>query len=377
MGARVSSSLRVWQEAGSGVGSTADALGLVHDSQEAAKAAGLRYSLDSVPGLARRRVGRGFSYVAPGGRRVRDAATLKRIRSLAIPPAWRDVWISIHPSVHLQATGRDAKGRKQYRYHPRWRATRDETKFHRMIAFAAALPRLRARVERDLRRPGLPRERVLATVVRLLETTLIRVGNEEYAHANGSYGLTTLRDRHVAVRGETVAFRFRGKSGVAREVDLHDRRLASIVRKCQDLPGHELFQYVTEDGQTVVVESGDVNEYVRATTGAEFSAKDFRTWGGTVLAAAALGCLDPFESVAQARKNVVEVVRRVSRRLGNTPSVCRKCYIHPAVLDGYLQGQRVILRQHRNQAGPGGGTSSDRLRSEERAVVLLLESLTE
>src|SRR5580700_4519288 len=382
MGARVSSSLRVWQEAGPGlgspgVGSTADALGLIHDSQEAAKAAGLRYSLDSVPGLARRRVGKGFSYVAPGGRRVRDAATLKRIRSLAIPPAWRDVWISIHPSVHLQATGRDAKGRKQYRYHPRWRATRDETKFHRMLAFAAALPRLRARVERDLRRPGLPRERVLATVVRLLETTLIRIGNEEYAHANGSYGLTTLRDRHVAVRGGTVAFRFRGKSGVAREVDLHDRRLASIVRKCQDLPGHELFQYVTEDGQTVVVESGDVNEYVRATTGAEFSAKDFRTWGGTVLAAAALGCLDPFDSVAQARKNVVEVVRRVSRRLGNTPSVCRKCYIHPAVLDGYLEGQRVILRKKRNRAGPGGGTSFDRLRSEERAVVLLLESLTE
>jgi DNA topoisomerase-1 len=355
----------------------ADALALVHDSQEAAKAAGLRYSLDSVPGLARRRVGKGFSYVAPSGRRVRDAPTLKRIRSLAIPPAWRNVWISIRPEAHVQATGRDAKGRKQYRYHPRWRATRDETKFHRMLAFAAALPHLRARVDSDLRRPGLPREKVLATVVRLLETTLIRIGNEEYARENGSYGLTTLRDRHVAVRGGTVAFRFRGKSGVAREVDLHDRRLASIVRKCQDLPGHELFQYVTGDGQTMGVESGDVNEYVRATTGDEFSAKDFRTWGATVLAAAALGRLDPFETVAQARKNVVEAVRRVSRRLGNTPSVCRKCYIHPAVLDGYLEGHRVTMRKKRSRAGPRSGTSSDALPPEERAVVALLGSLTE
>ena len=219
-------------------------------------------------------------------------------------------------------------------------------------------------MDRDLRRQGLPRERVLATVVRLLETTLIRVGNEEYAHANGSYGLTTLLDRHVAVRGGTVAFRFRGKSGVARAVDLHDRRMASIVRKCQELPGHELFQYVTEDGQTAGVESGDVNEYLRATTGGEFSAKDFRTWGGTVLAAAALGGLDPFETLAQAKRNVVEAVRRVSRKLGNTPSVCRKCYIHPAILDGYLEGHRVTMRKKRSGLRP------------EEPVVALLESLT-
>jgi DNA topoisomerase-1 len=258
------------------------------DPGQSARAAGLRYVTDRAPGISRRRSGKGFAYRAPDGRTLRDAAARRRIQTLAVPPAWTDVWICPDPSGHLQATGRDARGRKQYRYHPQWREVRDETKFGRLVAFAEGLPALRRRVQEDLARPGLPREKVLAAVVRLLGTTLLRVGNEEYARANQSFGLTTLRDRHAAVEGATVRFCFRGKSGKEVRVDIQDRRLARVVKRCRELPGQELFQYVDDDGQQQSVGSGDVNAYLREVTGEELSAKDFRTWGGTVLALGAL-----------------------------------------------------------------------------------------
>jgi DNA topoisomerase-1 len=304
----------------------------------AAASAGLRYVSDADPGLRRLRRGRGFRYVAPDGRAVTDAATLARIRSLAIPPAWRDVWICPAPNGHIQAVGRDQKRRKQYRYHPRWRAVRDEAKYERMIAFAQALPRVRARVQKDLARPGLPREKVLATVIALLEKTLIRVGNDEYARQNRSYGLTTMLDRHARIRGGRIEFRFRGKSGKVHAIDLADPRLSRIVKRCQELPGEQLLQYVDDDGVVRDVESGDVNEYLREVTGRDFTAKDFRTWAGTVLAAWALSELTAFGSRTQARKNMVRAVERVAGRLGNTTAVCRKCYVHPAVFDTYLDG---------------------------------------
>jgi DNA topoisomerase-1 len=304
----------------------------------AARAAGLRYLHDDRPGIRRLRAGKGFRYVGPDGRTVRDRNELRRIRALAIPPAWTDVWICPAADGHLQATGRDARGRKQHRYHPRWREVRDETKYGRMVAFAAALPALRRKVETDMALPGLPREKVLATVVRLLETTLIRVGNEEYARQNGSVGLTTMRDRHAEIDGSTLRFQFRGKSGVRHTVEVQDRRLARIVRQCQDLPGQELFQYADADGELRAVDSADVNEYLREASGGDFTAKDFRTWAGTVLAAQALQELEAFDSEAQAKRNLVRAVEAVAKRLGNTPSVCRKCYIHPAVTEAYLGG---------------------------------------
>jgi DNA topoisomerase-1 len=304
----------------------------------AARAAGLRYVRDDGPGIRRARRGKGFSYYGPDGRLIRDADTLARIRALAVPPAWSDIWVCPLANGHLQATGRDAKGRKQYRYHPRWRAVRDETKYDRLIAFGEALPRLRARVEADLALPGLPRARVLATVVQLLESTLIRVGNEEYARANGSFGLTTLRNQHVKVEGEKVHFAFRGKSGVRHRIDVRDRRLARVVRSCRDLPGQLLFQYVDEEGTTHAIDSADVNDYLREAAGDEFTAKDFRTWAGTVLAARALQAFEAFDTQAQARHNVVAAMESVAKRLGNTASVCRKCYVHPAVVDAYLDG---------------------------------------
>ena len=290
-------------------------------AQDAARSAGLRYVRDDRPGIRRVRRGKGFHYLLPDGQPVRDDATLSRIRSLAIPPAWVDVWICVPAGGHLQATGRDARGRKQYRYHPRWRAVRDETKYDRMVAFGRALPRVRTRAEADLSLPGLPRPKVLATVVRLLATTLIRVGNEEYARANGSFGLTTLRDQHVEVTGATVHFAFRGKSGVRHRIDVHDRRLARIVRRCRDLPGHELFQYLDADGATHAVDSADVNDYLREAAGEEFTAKDFRTWSGTLLAALSLKELASFDSQAQAKHNVTAAIESVAKRLGNTPSV--------------------------------------------------------
>jgi DNA topoisomerase-1 len=309
-----------------------------NDSTAAAREAGLRFTRDGQPGIRRERRGRGFRYVGPDGAPIRDEQTLTRIRSLAIPPAWTDVWICPRENGHLQATGRDARGRKQHRYHPRWRASRDETKFGRVVAFGLALPRLRAAVQADLARPGLPREKVLATVVRLMEATLIRVGNEEYARANGSFGLTTLRNRHVAVAGEELRFRFRGKSGVTHAIDLRDRRLARIVRRCRDLPGQLLFQYLDEDGTTRAIDSADVNEYLRRAAGEEFTAKDIRTWSATMLTAQALLELGPCETEAEARRYALATIAVVARRLGNTANVCRKCYVHPAVVEAYLDG---------------------------------------
>jgi DNA topoisomerase I len=296
---------------------------------ESAKSAGLRYVCGDARGIRREMGPLGFKYVGLNGKVVRKAAELKRIRSLAVPPAWTDVWISPLADGHLQATGRDARRRKQYRYHARWRVVRDETKYGRMLAFAKALPRIRRRVSQDLALPGLPRDKVLATVVRLLETTRIRVGNQEYARANDSFGLTTLRTRQVRINGSTMSFRFRGKSGVQHDVALNDRKLATIVRRMRDLPGYELFQYVDEAGERRAVDSADVNEYLRSAAGEEFTSKDFRTWAGTVLAAQALH---------ECGKNQLKhAIARVARQLGNTPAVCRKCYIHPAVIDAYLE----------------------------------------
>jgi DNA topoisomerase-1 len=309
----------------------------------AAKSVGLRYVTDAMPGITRRRAGRAFSYRDPQGRVIRERKELARIRALAIPPAWTGVWICPRADGHLQATGRDARGRKQYRYHQEWRSVRDAHKFDRTLIFARALPRIRARVEADLRRPGLPREKVLATIVRLLETTLIRVGNAEYARDNRSYGLTTFRDRHVEFDGAELAFEFRGKSGKLHRVSLRDRRLARIVRACQELPGQELFQYVDAEGVRRDVDSADVNAYLQEITGEPFTAKDFRTWAGTVLASLALSEFESFDSQAAAKRNLTRGIEQVAGRLGNTVAVCRKSYIHPAILEAYLDGSLLAF----------------------------------
>jgi DNA topoisomerase-1 len=307
---------------------------------ESAKAAGLRYVDDTrLAGIRRIGSKTRVRYVSPNGRTIGDAAELQRIKALVIPPAWTDVWICPDPRGHLQATGRDARGRKQYRYHPRWREVRDEVKYGKMIAFAQALPRIRKRTELDLRKPGLPREKVLAAAIQLLEKTLIRIGNEEYARDNGSVGLTTMRDQHAKIQGPTVRFEFRGKSGVAHSVDLHDRRLARIVKACRDLPGYELFQYVDDDGERKTIGSDDVNGYLREISGDDFTAKDFRTWAGTVLAAQSLARLARFKSKTEAKRNVMAAIASVSTRLGNTKAVCRKAYIHPAVFAAYMDGR--------------------------------------
>jgi DNA topoisomerase-1 len=308
----------------------------------AARSAGLKYVCDDGRGI--RRVGRPgrFRYVGPRGTLVRSASVRKRIRTLAIPPAWTDVWICPNPRGHLQATGRDARGRKQYRYHASWRARRDENKFDRLEAFAAVLPRLRARTAADMARPGLPREKVLAAVVQLLEKSLIRVGNDEYARANNSFGLTTLRDRHVEVTRSTLRFEFRGKSGKRHAVDLDDKRLARIVRQCRDLPGQKLFQYVDENGRRRSVNSADVNAYLKDITGEDFTAKDFRTWSGTILAAATLRDMGAVPNIAQANRNVLRAIEEVASVLGNTRAVCRKSYIHPGVVDAYMKASYII-----------------------------------
>ena len=308
------------------------------DHRQAAKQARLLYVQDTEPGIARVRAGSGFRYIGPDGQTIRHRETLLRIRSLAIPPAWTQVWICRKPRGHLQATGRDAKGRKQHRYHPQWRSVRDSSKYDRLIAFGQALPRLRTRVERDFRRPGLSREKVLAVVVKLLETTWMRVGNEEYARANGSFGLTTLRDRHAQIGSGSVHLRFWGKSGVWHEVGVLDRRMARVVKNCQDLPGQRLFQYEDDRGKPRSIDSADVNAYLRAVSGADFTAKDFRTWAGSLLAASALAGQGPWKNETEARQQVVQAVRFVAERLGNTVAVCRKCYIHPAILETHLRG---------------------------------------
>ncbi len=316
-----------------------------------AAASGLRYVRDGGPGFRRRGASpKTFAYDDARGRRITDPATLRRIRSLGIPPAWKEVWICPHAGGHIQATGIDARGRKQYRYHPHWRAARDETKFHRTIAFGKALPRIRRATEAHLRLPGLPREKVLALIVQLLEKTLIRVGNEEYARENKSYGLTTMLDDHVTFRKGVVKFEFRGKSGVDHSILLRDARLAKIIKSCQDLPQQELFAYRDPDGNEVDVKSNDVNEYLRQISGQHFTAKDFRTWNATVLAAKALQEIRRFDSKAQARKNVIRAVEEVAKRLGNTRSVCRKSYIHPAVIEAYLDGTLLDTLEQRAEA---------------------------
>ena len=342
----------------------------IEENKQTAKEAGLRYVSDESPGIKRSRAGKAFVYISPQGKPIKDPATLARIKSLAIPPAYRDVWICPDPNGHIQAVGRDARGRKQYRYHPRWREVRDENKYDKMIDFARALPKIRARTMRDLKKPGLPREKVLATVVQLMEKTLIRVGNDEYARTNDSYGLTTLRDRHAKVKPNKVHFQFKGKHGICHQIELDDPRLAKVVRDCQDLPGYELFQYVGEDGEVRDIGSADVNDYLREIAGDEFTAKDFRTWAGTVLASQALQELEKFDTKAQAKKNVVAAVERVAQRLGNTKAVCRKCYIHPAVLNAYLDGNLVRTLKQR---AADMARSMDKLRPEESAVLALLQ----
>jgi len=314
------------------------------DPPAAAKAAGLRYVHDDRPGIRRAPAAGaqgGFRYVDAHDQPVEDEATLARIRALAIPPAYTDVWICPQANGHLQATGRDARGRKQYRYHAKWREVRDDVKYERMIKFGKALPQIRKEVDRALALPGLPREKVLATIVYLLEATMMRIGNDEYARDNKSYGLTTLRNRHVKIQGSEVEFRFRGKSGVHHDVKVHDKRVARIIQRSRDLPGQHLFEYVDEGGAPHTVDSGDVNDYLREITGEDYTAKDFRTWSGTVLAAIALHEFEKFDSEAQAKKNVVRAIESVAEKLGNTPSVCRKCYVHPAVLEAYLDGAMI------------------------------------
>ena len=324
----------------------------------AARAAGLRYADDGRPGITRKRAGAGFSYLAPDGTSVRDREELRRIRSLAVPPAWTGAWIAPGPNDHLQATGRDARGRKQYRYHPRWRQVRDGTKYARMIAFARALPRIRARTDADLRSPDLTRERVLAAVVRLLESTLIRVGNDEYARLNRSFGLTTMRDEHVAVDGSRIRFRFRGKSGVRHDVDVIDRRIARVIVRLDELPGQQLFQYLGDDGEPREIASDDVNAYLHEISGEDFTAKDFRTWAGTVLTARALAALGPCANGSQAKHNLIAAIEDVARKLGNTRTVCRKCYIHPAIIDAYLDGS-LVRTVRRRAAGPADANDLD------------------
>jgi DNA topoisomerase-1 len=316
-------------------------LELITDPVESAKSAGLRYVTDARPGIRRLPHGKTFRYQTADGKPLRNNETLARIKSLVIPPAWRDVWICPIPNGHLQATGRDAKGRKQSRYHPRWRQVRDETKYERMMLFGAALPAIRKHVDRDLALPNMPRAKILATIVRVMETTFIRVGNEEYARSNHSYGLTTMRNKHVEIEGSTIHFTFQGKSGVRHAIGLRDRRLARILERCRDLPGYELFQYVDESGEPRSIDSSDVNNYLQDIANEHFTAKDFRTWAGTVLACEMLQQFEPFESETQAKKNVVRAIESVAERLGNTPSVCRKCYVHPAVIDSYLGGDMM------------------------------------
>ena len=342
-----------------------------NDPELSAEEAGLRYVSDAMPGVRRRRAGKGFSYIGPDSARIADPDRVAWIRSLAIPPAWTDVWISPIRRGHLQATGRDARGRKQYRYHPRWRGVRDEAKYGRLIEFARALPRIRRRTDRDLRRRGLPREKVLALVVRLLEATLIRVGNDEYARENRSYGLSTMRDRHVEVRGATMRFSFRGKGGKEHDIDVRDERLARIVRQVQELPGQTLFQYRDADGARQDVTSGDVNDYLREISGAEFTAKDFRTWAGTVAAAMALQEFTEIDDEAGRKKAIVRAIETVAERLGNTPTVCRACYVHPDVLDSYLDGSLVEALTRRVR---GVGRGARALQPEEAAVLGLLQA---
>jgi DNA topoisomerase-1 len=344
--------------------------GTIVDAPAAAEQAGLVYVSDEEPGIRRRRSGKGFSFRDPDGAPIKDKETLARIKSLAIPPAYTDVWICADPRGHIQATGRDDKGRKQYRYHPRWREVRDSTKYERMLDFGKALPAIRERIAADMNKRGLPREKVLATVVHLLENTLIRVGNATYSKENKSFGLTTLQDKHVQVDGGKMRFQFKGKSGKIWNLQVKDRRIARIVKSCQDVPGQHLFQYLDDDGERHGVTSQDVNDYLREISGQDFSAKDFRTWAGTVLAAIALTEFEGFDTKAAAKRNLRDAIEQVSSRLGNTPAICRKCYIHPQVLDCYLEGD--LVNQLKDQIEEDLRTELDALKPEEAAVMAFL-----
>ena len=346
-------------------------LDIVTDPEQAAADAGLRYVSDEQPGYSRKLKGDEFEYFDTKGQPITDETRLLRIRRLAIPPAYTDVWICPTANGHLQATGRDARGRKQYRYHEKWREARDETKYDRMLIFGAALPKIRERVEADLALPGLPKNKVLATIVSIMERTFIRVGNEEYARTNNSYGLTTMKNKHVDVKGSKVQFNFRGKSGVEHSVDIADRRLARIVKKVQDLPGQELFGFVDDGGVARDIKSQDVNDYLREITGEDFTAKDFRTWAGTVLAAVALNHLDACETQKEAKKNVKNAITAVAKILGNTPAVCRKCYVHPAVLETYLSGNMIEGLKRKTEEALAQNLPD--LRSVEAAVMTFLQ----
>jgi DNA topoisomerase I len=346
--------------------------GTVVDPRDAAESAGLVYVSDEEPGIRRRKAGKGFSYLKADGSAVKDPAALKRIRSLAIPPAYTDVWICPKANGHIQATGRDAKGRKQYRYHARFREVRESTKYEHMLEFARGLPAIREKVAEHMALRGLPREKVLASVVHLLETTLIRVGNEDYAKQNKSYGLTTLRNRHVEVNGSELRFDFKGKSGKTWKLKVRDRRIAKIIRALQDLPGQDLFQYIDEAGERQSVTSADVNAYLREITGKDITAKDFRTWAGTVLAALALTEFETFDSDAKAKKNVRAAIEKVAARLGNTPTICRKCYIHPEILSSYVEGS--LLVEVKDEIEEELREDLADLRPEEAAVLSLLEA---
>ncbi len=340
---------------------------IIERGKQSARTAGLRYVSDARPGIRRENFGKQFRYRDPEGRVVRHSDALHRIKSLAIPPAWTDVWISPLPNSHLQATGRDARGRKQHRYHPGWREVRDQNKFARMIAFGEALPRMRARIHRDLRRQGLPKPKVLATVVRLLEISLIRVGNEEYARQNRSYGLTTLRDRHADIRGSGVRFRFLGKSNQEHDVDIRDPRRAAIIQRCQELPGQELFQYLDENERRQKVDSTQVNEYLEGIGGRDFTAKDFRTWAGSILAAIALRATGPTESHLRPRDQIIRAIKTVAECLRNTPAVCKKCYIHPEIFESYLDGSLARFLPRKS----GSPTATSWQRHESKILALL------
>jgi DNA topoisomerase-1 len=341
------------------------------DPVEVAEEAGLRYVSDDQPGYTRKKRGKGWAYFDTSGKEITDETRILRLNRLAIPPAYKDVWICPSPNGHLQATGIDDRGRKQYRYHERWRQVRDENKYEKMVVFGKALPKIRRRITRDLKKCGLPREKVLATVVELLEQTFMRIGNEEYVKENKSFGLTTLRNRHVDVKGAKLKFHFRGKRGIEHDIDVEDRRVAKVIKKLQELPGQEIFQYLDEQGETHNITSEDVNSYLHEITGEDFTAKDFRTWGGTVMAAIALQAQEAFENKSQAKKNVKNAIAAVSKMLGNTPAICRKCYVHPAVLETYLDGS--LIEGLKKQTEQTLARSLRELRAGEAAVLSFLQ----
>jgi DNA topoisomerase-1 len=341
------------------------------DPKEAAESAGLVYVSDEDRGIRRERKGETFEYFKPGGERIKDEATLERVRKLAIPPAWTEVWICTRADGHLQATGRDARGRKQYRYHPQFREVRETTKYEHMLEFAKAVPGIRAKLAEHMALRGLPRAKVLATVVHLLETTLIRVGNDDYARDNKSYGLTTLRNPHVTVAGSELRFQFKGKSGKTWRLQVKDRRIAKIVRACQDLPGQRLFQYRDEGGEVREVTSADVNAYLKEITGRDVTAKDFRTWAGTVMAALALQEFEAFDSQATQKKNIRQAIERVAARLGNTPTICRKCYVHPEVINAFVEGNLLLAIKGEVEQELREDIAT--LKPEESAVLAMLE----